>query len=134
MGGGNRLVTAREVSVRQQIENFVRTRAADDALGIEPKGAPDRFTQYTRSAFRIVFQMRGGVSKSLDRLRRRAERRLIGRQFEYLAACFRLRAFAGRIGRDIENAGVRHRSGHLQLRSGGAAIWARRSAPYSALR
>jgi len=103
----------------QQIEELVGACATDDAIGIKPEGAPDRFAQDTRGAFRIVLQIRGRVDVGLDRLRRRAERRFIGRQFEHLAARLRLRALARRVGRNIENAGVRHGSGHLQLRIAG---------------
>src|SRR5690348_18223255 len=38
--------------------------------------------------------------------------------FRSLAARLRHRALARRVGRNIENAGVRHRAGHFQLRSG----------------
>ena len=113
VGGRNRLVALAEIDVRQQIEKFVGTRAADDAVGVEPEGAPDRLAQNPRRAFRIVLQMRGDALVGFDRLRRGAERRLVGRQLEHLAAGFRLRAFAGRVGRNIENAGIRHGSGHF---------------------
>ncbi len=122
VGGADRFVAMAEKGVRQQVEQLIGTGAADDAGGIEPENAADRFAQHPRTAFRIVMQMARGLPVDLDRLRRRPERRLIGRQLEYLAPRLRHRAFARRIGCDIENAGVRHRTGHLQLRIIGTAL------------
>ena len=141
VGGGDRLVAMAEIGVREQIEDFVRTGAADDAVGIEPEGAADRLAQHARSAFRIVLEVVGGRLVGGNGLRRGAERRLIGRQLEHLAARLRHRALAGRVGRNIENAGIRHGAGHLQLRKyrGGfqgldqLKAWPRSGAPYSAL-
>ena len=136
VSGADRLVAAAQIGVRQQIENLVGPGTADDAIGIEPEGAADRLPQHARSALRIVLQMRGRLLVGLDCLRRRAERRLVGRQLEHLAAWLRHRALAGRVRRNIENAGIRHGSGHLQLRKSERAgtIWRPRSgAPYSAL-
>ena len=47
-----------QIGVRQEIEDFVRAGAADDAVGVEPVGAADRLAQHPRGAFRIVLQMR----------------------------------------------------------------------------
>ena len=41
--GRDRLVTVAEIGVGEQVEDLVRAGAADDAVGIEPEGAPDRF-------------------------------------------------------------------------------------------
>ena len=116
VGGGDRLVAVAQIGVRQQIEDFVRAGAADDAVGIEPVGAADRLAQHPRGAFRIVLQMRGRLRVDFLRLRRRPERGLVGGQLEHLAARLRHRRLAGRVGRNIENAGIRHGAGHLQLR------------------
>ena len=118
--GGDRLVALAEIGVRQQIEDFVRAGAADDAVGIEPVGAADRLAQHPRSAFRIVFEMRRRLLVDFLRLRRRPERGLVGGQLEHLAARLRHRRLAGRVGRNIEDAGIRHGAGHLQLRNFGA--------------
>jgi len=112
----DRLVALGKIGVRQQIKDLIGAGAADDAVGIEPEGAADRLAQHPRGAFRIILQMRRGLLVDLDRLWRGAERRLVGRQLEHLAALFRHRALAGRVGRNIENAGIRHGSGHHQLR------------------
>ena len=122
VSGADRLVAAAQIGVRQQIENLVRSGTADDPFGIESEGAADRLPQHARSALRIVLQMRGRLLVGFDRLRRRAKRRLVGRQLEDLAAWLRQGSLAGRVRRNIENAGVRHGSGHLQLRIGGAAF------------
>jgi hypothetical protein len=66
--GGDRLVTLREISVRQQIEDFIGSGTADDAVGIEPEGAPDRLAQDARGTFRIILQMISRVPVGLDRL------------------------------------------------------------------
>ena len=116
VGGGDRLIALAEIGVRQQIEDFVRARAADDAVGVEAVGAADRLAQHPRGAFRIVFEMRSRLLVDLDRLRRRPERGLVGRQLEHLAARLRYRRLAGRVGRNIETAGIRHGAVHLQLR------------------
>ena len=90
--GGDRLVAMAEIGVRQQIEDFVRAGAADDAVGVEPEGAADRLAQHPRGAFRIVLQMRRRLLVDFHRLRRRPERGLVGRQLEHLAARLRHRA------------------------------------------
>ncbi len=46
-----------EIGVGEQVEDLVRAGAADDAVGVEPEGAADRFAQHARGAFRIIFQM-----------------------------------------------------------------------------
>ena len=122
VGGRDRLVAAAQIGVRQQVEDFVGAGAADDPIRVEPEGAADRLAQHARGAFRIVLQMRRGVAVDRHGLRRGPERRLVGRQLEHLAARLRHRALAGRVGRNIENAGIRHGSGHLQLRIVGAAL------------
>src|SRR6516165_723443 len=122
----------RQVSVRQQIEDFIGARAADDAVGVEPKGAADRLTQDASGAFRIVLKMGRRLLVGRDRLRRRAERRLIGREFEHLAAWLRHRALAGRVERNIENAGIRHGAVHVQLRwerGGFYGLWSPDASP-----
>ncbi len=112
VGGRNRLVAMGEIGVREQIEDFVRAGAADDAVRVESEGAADRLAQHPRCALRIILQMRRGVLVDRNRLRRRPERRLVGGQLEHLAARLRHRALAGRVGRNIENAGIRHGAGH----------------------
>ena len=114
--GGDRLVALAEIGVRQQVEDFIRAGAADDAVGVEAEGAADRLAQHPRGAFRIVLQMRRDVLVNGHGLRRRPERRLVGRQLEHLAARLRHRGLARRVGRNIEDAGIRHGAGHLWLR------------------
>src|SRR6201999_1798944 len=96
--------------------------AADDAVGIEAEGMADRLAQHSRGAFRIVLEMARGLFVDLHRLRRGPERRLIGGQLEYLAPRLGHRSLARRVGRNIENAGIRHGAGHLQLQSFGTAV------------
>jgi len=45
VGGGDRFVALLEVGMREQVEQFVRTGAADDAFGVEPEGFADCFAQ-----------------------------------------------------------------------------------------
>ena len=125
-----------EIGVGEQIEDLVRAGAADDAVGIEPEGAADRLAQHARGAFRIVLEMVDRVLVGLLRLGRGPERRLVGRELEHLAARLRHRALAGRVGRNVEDAGIRHGAVHLELRifGHGLTIWPPRSGgPYSAL-
>src|SRR4029450_6976887 len=116
--------------------DLIRARAADDAVGVETEGAADRLAQHPRGAFRIVLQM---ISRALVEghgLRRGPERGLVGRQLEHLAARLRHRGLARRVGRNIEDAGIRHGAGHLWLRVfWDFRTWQPRSGgPYSALR
>src|ERR1700756_165442 len=62
--------------------------------------------------------MRRRLLVSRNRLRRRAERRLVGRELEHLAARLRHRAFSRRIGRNIEDAGIRHGAVHHKTPDG----------------
>src|SRR4029079_16148307 len=130
MGGGDRLVALFEIGMRQQIEDLVRAGAADDAVRIEPEGAADRLAQDAGCAFRIILQMCGGLLVDGKRLRRRPERRLVGGQFEHLAARLRHRALAGGVGRNIEDAGVRHGAGHLYQNSGWEGLYRALTAPF----
>ena len=133
VGCRDRLIATAEIGVRQQIEDLVGAGAADDAVGIEPEGAADRLAQQPRCAFRIVLQMRRGLLIGRNGLRRGPERRLVGRQLEHLAARLRHRALAGRVGRNIENAGVRHGAGHLSTPEIADGLTVPFRPPYSAL-
>ena len=55
--GVDRLVAVGEIGVRQQVQQIIRARAADDALGIEPECPPDRLAQLARRAVRIILEM-----------------------------------------------------------------------------
>src|ERR1700728_3852466 len=88
------------------MQQIVGARAADDAVGIEPEGAPDRLAQVARRAVRIVLQMIGPGPIGGNGARARSERRLVRRQLEYLGDPRRF-ALAGHIGLDIEHAGPR---------------------------
>ena len=46
-----------EIGAREQIDQVVRARAADDAVGIEAEGLADRFAQRGRRAVRIILQV-----------------------------------------------------------------------------
>ena len=52
VGGADRLVAMAEIGVREQVEDFVGAGAADDAVGIKPEGAADRFAQHARCPLR----------------------------------------------------------------------------------
>src|SRR5207342_151466 len=73
-----------------------------------------------------------GVPVDGHRLRRRAKRRLVGGQLEHFAAGLRHRALAGGIGRNIEDAGVRHGAGHLLLAPDGDGVYRDLAAPFGA--
>ncbi len=115
VGGVDRLVTVAEIGVGDQVQQIVRAGAADDAAGIEPEGAPDRFAQRGGGAVGIVLEMLGNRAIGGDCFRAGAERRLVRRQLEHAgnAGC---RALARDIGIDREHAGTRLRtlqSGHF---------------------
>lgn len=74
----NSLVARPDISMRQQVENVVRARAADDTIGVEPVARADGLAQLARRAFWIGRQLPRKRVKRLDRARRGAERRLVG--------------------------------------------------------
>ena len=59
MGGVDRLVAVGEIGARDQVEQVVGARAADDAVGVEPEGAADRLAQRGRGAVGVVLQVLG---------------------------------------------------------------------------
>ena len=119
MRGVDRLVAVDQIGVRKQMQQIVRARTADDAVGIEPERAPDRLTQLACRAVRIVLKVVGGGLIGRDRLRARPERRLVRRQFYHLGHARRA-AFTGHIGLDLEHAGpgLRTRCRHYFLTPG----------------
>ena len=68
MRGVDRLVAVGEIGARQQIEQIVRAGAADDAVGVEPVGASDRFAQLGRRAVGIILEVLAGRAIGGDRL------------------------------------------------------------------
>ncbi len=113
--GVDRLVAVGQIGVGDEIEQIVGAGAADDAVGIEPESAPDRLAQLGRGAVRIVLEMLGERAIGGDRLRARAERRLVRGKLDHARDAGR-RAPARHIGIDGEHAGARlrtKRGGHF---------------------
>src|SRR5207237_8081087 len=81
--GVERLVAIGEMGGREEVEQIVGARAADDAVRIEPEGASDRFAQRSCRAVRIVLKAIARRAIGGDRPRARPERRLVRRQLEY---------------------------------------------------
>ena len=100
----DRLIAIGEIGACQQVQQIVGAGAADDAAWIEPECASDRFAQHGRGAVRIVFQTRAHGLVRGDRARTGPERRLVGRQLEYLGDAAGA-ALAGHVGLDFEHAG-----------------------------
>ena len=107
--GVDRLVAVLQIGARQQVEQIVGAGAADDAGRIEAERAADRLAQFGRCAVRIILQMPPDRRVGLDRLRARAERRLVRRELEDLRDAGRA-ALARHIGLDVEHAGTRLRT------------------------
>ena len=74
----DRLIAIAQIGVGNEVQQIVRARAANNALGIKPEGAADCLTQRDRGAVGIVLQMRAGCTVGSDRLGTGAERSLIG--------------------------------------------------------
>src|SRR5690606_10873215 len=71
----------------------------------------ERFAQQPGRALGIDGELLGSLTEGGESLRAGAQRRLVGRQLDGLAA--RGTGLAGKIGRNVENAGLRRRSvGH----------------------
>ena len=64
MVGVDRLVAVHQIDGREKIQQLVRARAADDAVGIEAEGLADRFAQRGRRAVRIILEMRRRALKA----------------------------------------------------------------------
>ena len=101
--GVDRLVAVGEIGARKEIEQIVRARPADDAVGVESIGAPDRFAQLGGRAVRVILQVLADGVVGRDRLRAWAKRRLVGRQLENLGDARRA-ALARHIGVDFKHA------------------------------
>lgn len=71
VGGVNRFVAGAKIGVREIVEEFIRARAADDAVGIEPVSPSDGFAQRARGAFRVILQMIGSSLVGGNGFRRR---------------------------------------------------------------
>ena len=56
----DRLVAGPEIAARRRAQQFVGTRAADDAAGVEAVTAGDGVAQQRRLAVRIAFELGGG--------------------------------------------------------------------------
>jgi hypothetical protein len=113
--GVDRLVAVGQIGVGDQIEQIVGAGAADDAVGVEPESAPDRLAQLGRGAVRVILEMLGERPIGGDRLRARAERRLVRGKLDHARHAGR-GASARHIGIDGEHAGARlrtKRGGHL---------------------
>ena len=101
--GVDRLVAVGEIGPRQQIEQIVGACATHDARRIEPKHTADRVAQLRRRAVRVILEVLADGVVGSDRLRARAERRLVGRQLENLVDARRA-ALAGYVGVDFKHA------------------------------
>ena len=82
--GGDRLIALLEDGVGKQLRISLEP-ARSDAVGSGPWARPFA-SRSTRTFPRIVLQMRRGILVDGNSLRRRPERRLVGRELEDLAA------------------------------------------------
>ena len=123
MRGVDRLIAVDQIGVCKQMQQIVRARAANDAVGVEPEGAPDRLAQLARSAIRIILKVVGGGLIGRDRLRAWSKRRLVRRQFDHPGHARRA-ALTGHIGLDLEHAGpgLRTRCRHYFLTPGSTPL------------
>ena len=106
--GVNRLVTRLEEGIGEQVEDVVRTGAADDPAGIQAEGIADRLAKRRRAAVGIEMELLRGRLVGGDRRGARAERRLVGGELVQLRPAGRLGA-ARHIRRDVEDAAARGR-------------------------
>ena len=88
-----------------ELQQFVRTRAADDARRIEPVALGDRLAQIIGRAIGIKGKRFGRRREGLDRLGARPQRRLVGRQFEDARTLGA--ALSRHIGRDVADPRLR---------------------------
>ena len=104
--GVNRLVSRPEIAARQKPKQFIRARAANDPVSVQPISSRDGVTQQRRLSVGVTFEFRSRRLKCFDCPRARPQRRLIGRQLCRLHASRHL-AFAWHIGLDIKDAWTR---------------------------
>ena len=105
MFGVDALVARADIGVGEQRQDLVRARAADDPVGIEAVARRDRLAQRVADAVRDRARDGRPAAIGLDRLRRRAERRLVRGQLVDLGHA-RRRALAGHIGVDVKTPGA----------------------------
>ena len=94
-----------------RILDYVAALESLDTVGIEPVPRADSFAQFYRCAVRIAVQRAGEGFVCFDRLRARAERTFVRRQFDDAVDPFDLRC-ARHIGRHVHDAGARRYRGH----------------------
>src|SRR5690606_35796709 len=80
--GMDRLVAGRQIGVRQKVQDLVRAGAADNARRVKTEGPPDRLAQAGCRPVGIELEMLARCPIGGDRLRTRAERRLMRGQVE----------------------------------------------------
>ncbi len=107
MNGVDRFIAVDEIGARQQVEEIVRPRAADDARRIEPESAPDRLAERGRRAVGVIRQPRRLGLISSNRARAWSQRRLVRGQLVYLGNAWGT-ALSGHIGVDCHHAGPRN--------------------------
>src|SRR6185437_13504312 len=115
--GVDRLVAVLEIGAGDQVEQIVGAGAADDARRIEAERLTDRLAQRGRGAVRIILEVLAGLVVGGDRMRARAQRRLVGRELEHLGDAGRA-ALARDVRGNVEHAGARLRTvGHGRIRT-----------------
>jgi hypothetical protein len=108
MGGEDALVARPEVGVRDEAQELVGARAANDAVRVEAVAAADGAAQRAGRAVGIARKLGGGGAVGGERARARAERRLVGGELDRLDAAGQA-ALARHVGLDVEDAGPRRR-------------------------
>ena len=103
----DRFVALTKIGMRQELQDLVRTRSADDIRGLESVTTGDCLAQFMRGAVRIEFEHFGGTAIGFHRGRARAQRAFIGRQLVDLLALGS--GPARHVGRNVENARLRNR-------------------------
>ena len=108
--GEQAFIARPEIGLGGDGQQFVRTRAADDAIGIYAMGRADGFAQQHGAAIGIIRQKMRRLQIGRPRMAARAVGRLVGGELEHLGDAGRLAA-AGHIGVDGQHARTGHGHG-----------------------
>jgi len=66
VGGVDGLIAGAQIGMGDELQQFVRARAADDVLGIEPVACGDRLAQVVAAAVGIKVEVRGDGAEGRD--------------------------------------------------------------------
>ena len=78
------LIALAQIGLGEKVQEFVRTAAADDPVGVKAMPCGNRLAERAGGAVRVKREIVGVCAIGLDRLHARAERRFIRREPEDL--------------------------------------------------